>query len=181
MRSFWKLIDSRKAFEDKILSIHHNEYHFSKLDESMVFTAITLNDWVMIVPITKEGKFIIAKQFRAGTDKVVLEFPGGAIDRNEDPDTAAKRELLEETGATFKDIFKASTIEPNPALLSNQCHIYIATGCVIEHKQNLDKFEDIELEVYSRDELEDMIRSGEFHQGISLAAYSLYLLHASCK
>ena len=176
MKSFWKLIDSTVAFKDKILSIHHNKYHFSKLDESMVFTAITLNDWVMIVPVTTDGKFIIAKQFRAGTDKVVLEFPGGAIDRNEHPDTAAKRELLEETGATFKDIFKASTIEPNPALLSNQCHIYIATGCVIDQKQSLDKFEDIELEFYSKDELEDMIRSGEFHQGISLAAYSLYLL-----
>lgn len=181
MKSFWKFIDSTIAFEDRIISIHHNKYHFSKLDELIVFTTITLKDWVMIVPITKDGKFIIAKQFRAGTDTVVLEFPGGAVDDNEHPDIAAKRELLEETGATFKDIFKASTIEPNPALLSNQCHVYIATGCTIEHKQSLDKFEDIELEVYSRDELEDMIRSGKFHQGISLAAYSLYLLSSSYK
>ncbi len=180
MKSFWKLIDSTIAFNDRIISIHHNKYHYSKIDKSMVFTTITLNDWVIIVPITTDGKFIVVKQFRAGTDKVVLEFPGGAVDADEHSDIAAKRELLEETGATFKDIFKASTITPNPALMSNYCHVYVATDCVIDQKQNLDLFEDIELEFYSRNELEDMIRSGEFNQGISLAAYSLYLLN-SCR
>ncbi len=53
---------------------------------------------VCIVALTPDQKVIMAKQFRPGPQEVLLELPGGGVDKNETPEEAAARELLEETG-----------------------------------------------------------------------------------
>jgi len=178
---FWRFIKKELLFKDNVLSIYHKQYSYEKIDKSMTFTTLEMSDWVMIIPITRDNKIVIAKQFRAGTELCTLEFPGGSINRNEDPDIAAKRELLEETGINSETIIKLGKIDPNPAFMSNECHIYLAKDSIIDSDQSLDEFEDIELELIDQDTLESMILSGEFSQSISLAAYSLYLLYAKDK
>ena len=54
-------------------------------------------DWVIVVP-EKEDNFLMVKQWRHGEAGLSVEFPGGVIDAGEDPQTAAVRELEEETG-----------------------------------------------------------------------------------
>ena len=55
-------------------------------------------DWVNIIALTPSYKIVGIKQYRAGTDEITLEIPGGMIDSGEEPLMAAKRELAEETG-----------------------------------------------------------------------------------
>ena len=55
---------------------------------------------VCILALTKDNKIVLAKQFRPGPEKVLLELPGGSVDTGETPEEAAKREFLEETGYT---------------------------------------------------------------------------------
>lgn len=59
---------------------------------------IKRNHFVVMFPITKEGKVILIKEFRFGPQKEYFDIPGGAIDGNETAIEAAKREILEETG-----------------------------------------------------------------------------------
>ena len=55
-------------------------------------------DWVEILAITKEGKFVIISQYRHGLGETRYELPAGSCDEGETPLESAKRELFEETG-----------------------------------------------------------------------------------
>src|SRR5258706_16415792 len=55
-------------------------------------------DWVSVVPVTRDGKFVLVRQYRIGIDAPTLEIPGGVIDEGQEPPGAALRELREETG-----------------------------------------------------------------------------------
>jgi nudix-type nucleoside diphosphatase (YffH/AdpP family) len=56
------------------------------------------NSVVGIVYDTVKKKYIFIQQYRAGAEGIMVEVPGGAIDTDEKPEQALKREIMEETG-----------------------------------------------------------------------------------
>ncbi len=55
---------------------------------------------VCVLALSENNNVILVKQFRPGMEKILYEMPGGAVDGDEKPIDAIKRELLEETGHT---------------------------------------------------------------------------------
>lgn len=55
-------------------------------------------DAVCILVLTSDEKIILVKIYRPGPEKILLEMPGGLVNRDENFSKAAERELLEETG-----------------------------------------------------------------------------------
>jgi len=53
---------------------------------------------VALVAITEDSEVILVRMFRPGPAQVMLEMPGGNVEPDEDIETAARRELREETG-----------------------------------------------------------------------------------
>src|SRR5262245_21028018 len=55
--------------------------------------------WVNVVAVTSEGRVVLVRQYRHGLGRVGVELPAGVIDPGDpSPESAARRELLEETG-----------------------------------------------------------------------------------
>ncbi|WP_353892274.1 NUDIX hydrolase [Proteinivorax hydrogeniformans] len=138
------------------------------------FYRINLSNWVNVVAINKDGDFILVKQFRHGTKKITYEVPAGAIDKGEEPKSAAIRELTEETGYTGNPIYLGK-VEVNPAILSNYCYFYLVLDCELVSKQCLDATEDIKVLHLKKERVKQMLASEEInHSLVSLALYKAF-------
>ncbi len=58
-------------------------------------------DWAHTVCLDQDDRICVVWQYRHGAARVMMELPGGFVEAGEDPLEAAKRELLEETGAAI--------------------------------------------------------------------------------
>ncbi|MFA6587755.1 MAG: NUDIX hydrolase [Patescibacteria group bacterium] len=112
-----------------------------------------------ILALTKKKQVILVKQYRPGPDKILLELPGGAVEKNERPIEAAKRELLEETG--YKGKLKLVTRCYDCAYSTINRYCFVATECKKVGKPSLDDTEFAEVKLLGLTEFRKLLRSGK--------------------
>lgn len=133
-------------------------------------------DWVNVVAFTREGDLLVVEQFRHGIDASTLEIPGGGCDAGEPPESAARRELREETGFSSDQWVALGSCTPNPATQNNRCHTYLALDCRPEGALELDPAEELQVWASSWTEWQARMRRGEIHHALVLAAFQLLSL-----
>ena len=135
-------------------------------------------DWVSVIPLMwKEGEgyvFIMVDQYRHGLGRVTREFPAGLVDEGEDEESAARRELLEETGMTG-DLIKIASFNPNPAFMTNRQTFFLSTNLKKVSGQKLDEFEEIEVSYVPVSQVIEEMGSGIYDNGIMMAALGAFL------
>ena len=114
---------------------------------------------VCVLALTTDQKVILNKQFRPGPEKILLEMPGGMIDKGETPLQAIKRELLEETGYTghFKLVGKKFAC----AYSDRVSYTFVATACRQIQKQHLENDEFIEVTKMSLKDFRKHLQKGQ--------------------
>jgi ADP-ribose pyrophosphatase len=132
-------------------------------------------DWATAFALTVDNKVVMVRQYRHGLGVVSTELPGGVIDNNEKPVTAVARELLEETGYQFDSIEPIGKVAPNPATSTNYMHMFLARGGRKVAGQKLDATEDVEVLIYTIDEVKQLIRENKIIQSLhtTTAFYAL--------
>lgn len=127
-----------------------------------------------VIPVMKDGRIIMVRQWRNAIDKFALEIPAGGKDGiNEPTKECASRELEEETGYKSEHIEFLHTIVPAIAYSGEKIDVYVAFD-LEKGKQNFDPDEDIELEIYTIEELIDMIISNEINDSKTVASLLTY-------
>ena len=66
---------------------------------------------------------------------------------------------------------------PNPAFLTNRLHTFLATGCRRVGELIQDPGEDLEVCLVPSAEVDELVRSGEIHHALVLAAFLFRKLH----
>jgi ADP-ribose pyrophosphatase len=132
---------------------------------------------VVILPIFDDGTVALVRQYRHPAGKELLELAAGSLEKGEDPETGAIRELEEEIGVKADKLELLCSVYVSPGFLTEIMHIYLATG-LTQVGQKLEGDENITLERYSFDQLREMIQRGEIEDaktivGIGLAANRL--------
>lgn len=107
------------------------------------FDVIQNGDFVTIAAFTKDKEAILVNQFRVGSEREIISFPEGAIDKGESLEEASARELLEETGYEAEEIIFLKTL--HQAYFTQKQHILLAKNCTKVAEQNLDESEFIEV------------------------------------
>ena len=120
---------------------------------------------VCVIPITDDGRVVMERQYRYTHERVFFEIPAGKLEApDEDPEEAARRELLEETGAVAEKITYLGRLDTTPALIREKIHMYLAEGLTFGERQ-LDKDEFINVELVPLTERVDMVMRGEICDG----------------
>ena len=116
---------------------------------------------VCIIPILDDGRVIMERQFRYAHDRVFFEIPAGKLDYiGEDPLSAARRELREETGAVAGKMTYLGAVDTSPALINEKIHMYLAEELSFGERE-LDEDEFLNVELTPLSELYRMVMSGE--------------------
>jgi ADP-ribose pyrophosphatase len=91
------------------------------------FYTIEAPDYVMIVALTADTKAaIVERSYKHGPGRVSLTLPAGYIEPGEEPATAARRELLEETGHAADSWQHLGTFTVDGNRGCGAAHIYLA-------------------------------------------------------
>ncbi len=147
----------------------------SQSPEGMIAEYIVLQapDWVITIA-EHESDFLMVKQWRHGANQISIEFPGGVIDSGEAPETAALRELEEETGYTTENLIKLGEVSPNPAINGNTVHFFLARNLKKIGSQHLDDDEYVEyLSIPKEEVLKNMGKPPYIH-GLMCAAMNAW-------
>jgi 8-oxo-dGTP pyrophosphatase MutT (NUDIX family) len=75
--------------------------------------------------ITADEQAIMIKQYRHPIEASIFELPGGFIEDKEDPAIGIARELQEETGFVFSNIYPVGKIAANPGVLNNFTYLFL--------------------------------------------------------
>lgn len=126
------------------------------------------------VLFVKDGKVLLERQFRFPYNKVIWEIPAGKLNRGENPEHAAIRELEEETGFRAEKLERLVEIYPSPGYTDEIIYVFLADGADFIG-QNLDEDEFINAEFVELDKVEEMVESGEICDAKTIAAVYKYL------
>ncbi len=174
----WELTSCEHIVEDEYIDFRKCAY---KLPDGTVFEPYynySRRDYAVIVATDEDGKFICVKQYRHGIGRVTVEFCAGGIERMDGKEygscndssqkeaalDAAKRELLEETGYESDDWHFLMRIPSNATMADNYANLYVARNCKKVSGQNLDDTEFLNVQLYSRQEIDELIKKGDFPQ-----------------
>ena len=91
------------------------------------------------------------------------------MEQGEQPEAAARRELMEETGFGGGTWRETMVVSPNASTVTNVTHCFVATGVERIGSQHLDPTEDIEVCLVSREEMRRMLEQGEIKQALMAA------------
>ena len=93
------------------------------------YYVVRMPDYVLIYAQMDDGTVVMLRQYKHGVRRVCLGFPGGAVEEGESPLTAARRELLEETGYEAEDWQGLGSFVTNGNQRCNAVHLFRASGC----------------------------------------------------
>jgi len=122
---------------------------------------------VSIVPLTKENKVLMVRQFRYPMEEEVLEIPAGKLEKGEDPIECAVRELSEETGCTAGRYIDLGASYPSPGFCTEIIYIYLALD-LQQGKMHPDENELLSVEPVAIDELIEKIMANELPDSKSI-------------
>ena len=109
--------------------------------------------------LTPENKVIITKVFRPGPEKVLMEIPGGHMEKDENPIDAAKRELLEETGYTGDFEIIGETLDDAYSNCVRYC--FVARNCKKIQEPEWEEDEECEIIEMDLKDFRNHLRNGQ--------------------
>ena len=189
MGTKFKIINKKNIY-DGFFKMHEVTLKYQKYDGSWtnnikreLFGGAQVSAVLPYDPIKKE--IVLIQQFRPGTisknfDHYLNEIVAGIIDKDEDPESAAVRECLEETGCKVKKLIPIQGYFPAPGSSESFYYLYLGEvetfkGSRIMGMEN--ENEDIFVKSYKIEDVREKMKNGKFLNGLTLIALQWFFLN----
>ncbi len=171
---------SEIVFKGRVFDLQVDEIEYNSGNKGIREVAVH-NGGAVVVAVKDDGKIIMVKQFRYPFQDFLLELPAGKLEKDEDPELCAARELTEETGYTSKQVTTLGKIYTTPGFCTEVLHIYLAENLLTGNSNREEGEYGMEVFEFSMEELDEKIKSGEIVDSKSISGLHMYKLHLSGK
>lgn len=169
----WKKISSKRAYKNPYMVIDEHQVILPSGEKKPYY--VSNQDRLAVCVIARDNKkrFLIQKEYRYPTDKVLYEFPGGLVNKRETPLQGAKREFQEETGYRARSWKKLGSFYASPSRTNLRFYVYVAEHLTFTG-DSPDEAEFLEHEWLPESKLRNMVKNGTLEIQTELAALFLY-------
>ncbi|AFZ72288.1 NUDIX hydrolase [Natronobacterium gregoryi] len=172
----WKSQDQRVAYTCPGFDVVNESVRLPDGTETE-FDYVSEPASVCILPFTPDGDVVCIDEWRQAVSRVNRGLPVGSTEpEDDDLETAARRELVEETGHEAAELEPLVTVEPANGIADSVMHFFVARDCRPTTDQDLDHNETIRVRQRPFEDLLEEIRTGELRDGRAVLAVSYYRL-----
>lgn len=166
----WKVLKSEYLFKRPWLTARRDEVELPNGVRNPEYYVLEYPNWVNVLAITRDKKFLMIRQYRHGLGKTCFELCAGVCEpRDGDPMVSAKRELLEETGYGRGEWRLWMTVSANASAMNNLTYCYLATDVEPVDTQHLEAMEDLTVHLLTVDEVRQLLMDDEVKQSLMAA------------
>jgi len=154
-----KTISTKKIFDGRIISVQVDEVELPN-GKTSTRELVKHPGAVAVIAMTEEGKIVLVEQYRKPLEKELVEIPAGKLEKGEDPEICAKRELEEETGYGCDSLELVSSFYTSPGFADEIIYVYVAKGLKkLENAAGLDEDEFVNLMEVTLEEALEFIKN----------------------
>lgn len=171
MKFYENTISSRLIYSGKILTLRLDEV---KLPNGKTSTREIVEHpgAVAIVALNEKNEVLMVRQFRKPVEEELLELPAGKLEKGEQPEICAQRELMEETGFFARSLRYITAFYTSPGFSSERMYLYLARD--LENNTKLaDEDEFIDLKIIPLEQAVRKIYDGEIRDAKTISGLLL--------
>ncbi len=167
------IVGSIEVFSGKRFSVYVEEH---RLPNGRVAKreVVKFPETVMVLPVIDREHVILLYQYRAPIRRWIYEIPAGVIEEGENPEEAANRELVEETGYRARKLVKVYPMYLAPGYSTEKIHAFIGYD-LEEVGAKPEDYEVIRVVKKDLDDVVDMIKEGLICDAKSIALILYYI------
>ena len=165
----WTILRSDYVLREPWLTVRRDHVRQPNGVEIPDYWVLEYPEWVNVIAITTDGKFVMERQYRHAMGFTAYEICAGTAERGEAPLEAARRELSEETGYEGGEWEKFVTTSPNGTSMTNMTHTYIARNVARTRDAHQEPTEDIDVVLMDEEEVLHLLATQQIVQATMVA------------
>ncbi|HEX7976294.1 MAG TPA: NUDIX hydrolase [Anaerolineales bacterium] len=123
----WEIKSSSTVFKNGFFEVIQDQV-LQPDGEPGTYATVNIRPGVSVLPVDDEGYVYLIREFRYALGRDSVEAVAGALRDGEQPEEAARREVLEELGISADEWTSLGQIEEDTALVRSRGYLFLARG-----------------------------------------------------
>src|SRR4051812_40024979 len=121
----YKLTSSREVYRNPWIQVREDriEWHAGA---SALYGVVEIKPGVCVLPVHADGRVVLVREFKYAIQREALEAISGGRDEGESPETAAIREVAEETGYRAGRVVAMGELDPLSSVVRAPASLFLA-------------------------------------------------------
>src|SRR5690554_274174 len=123
----FEILNTETVFNGRVFDVRQDQVRLPN-GNSARLDIVAHHPAVTLLPVDEMGRIWFIRQYRHAAGEILLELPAGVVEKGEEPEKSAGRELQEEIGMAASAIEKIGEFFLAPGYSTEYMYVYLATG-----------------------------------------------------